>query len=106
MAVGGDRGECIKFHLQHTGRDLVRQESGPPHPMPGGQGWRRSLPGMITSIGEYARLLTGVTIPKSVTRIEDSTFQSCTSLTGTTLFDNAPSMGTGVFDLNAAAASI
>ena len=41
--------------------------------------------------------VTSVTIPSSVTNIEDGAFESCTALTNAIFVGNAPEMGSGVF---------
>ena len=60
-----------------------------------------NFPALIT-IGSAAfsgcTNLTGITIPDSVTSIEDSTFRNCTGLTSITIPDSVTSIGGGAFD--------
>ena len=61
---------------------------------PPGKGGSYSIPGSVTSIGNYAfyscTSLTSVTIPGSVTSIGDYAFAGCTSLKGVFFKGNAP----------------
>ena len=55
----------------------------------------------ITILPDYAfrgrTLLTSITIPDSVTKIEQSAFKNCTSLTSVTIPNSVTAIGSGVF---------
>ena len=61
-----------------------------------------TIPGSVTSIGEYAFKdcsgLTSVTIPDSVTSIGKYAFWGCSGLTSVTIPDSVTSIEEGVFD--------
>ena len=69
---------------------------------PCGLGGSYTIPSTVTKIGDSAfsdcTSLSSVTIPNSVTNIGDSAFSLCTSLTSVYFQGNAPSLGADVFD--------
>jgi len=68
---------------------------------PQGKSGSVTIPGGVTSIGDYAFEycinLTGITIPGSATSIGNYTFSNCTSLTGITIPNSIKSIGEGAF---------
>jgi hypothetical protein len=69
---------------------------------PGGLAGSYTIPGTVTSIGDYAfdgcANLTGVTIPNSVTDIGEFAFGGCTSLSSVYFTGNAPNtVGANLF---------
>ena len=64
---------------------------------PGGLGGSYTIPGSVTSIGNYAfescAGLAGVTIPGSVTNIGAYAFQDCSGLTSVTIPAGVTSIG-------------
>jgi hypothetical protein len=60
-----------------------------------------SIPGSVTSIGNYAfdgSSVTNVTIPETVTSIGDGAFDACTKLTNVTIPKSVTSMGNSPFE--------
>jgi uncharacterized repeat protein (TIGR03803 family) len=68
---------------------------------PGGLSGSYTIPGSVTSIGDYAFYfcfhLTSVTIPDSVTNIGEMAFYDCTDLTNATMGNGVTSIGEGAF---------
>lgn len=55
----------------------------------------------VTTIGEgafaYCKFIESITIPESVTKIEDFAFEECTSLTDINIESNSVTIGSDVF---------
>jgi hypothetical protein len=69
---------------------------------PGGKSGSYTIPGSVTSIGDYAFLsctsLTSIIIPNSVTTIGDYAFESCTSLISVTIGNSVTTIGDYAFN--------